>query len=250
MKNPKKIRLIARKHCIVSLLLLFPTPSFCIVTESASSIKPTAQSRTDGKLSWKTGKKKTLKTQYENCQDVDISSVKSHKKIKIVKTVAEFCFTYFFTKNYGLEEVKEAADAMQSKAFREKLQKRVIGQIESRLYRSEMLGACVRNDRNRLSRTKVNWPLIKEVCKQETKKLKSQVKNLWPKMRIKGHPLKDLTTEDQHQLKKTTWDTQKKAKASYEEQNVTMEAIARMESKRMSPQTISQKCERLSKNAM
>lgn len=276
---------ICQKLFLGSILfgVFFLIPSVSLSESPQQKEKTT----TPQKPHWKVGKKKTLKPQYENCQDADISSVKTHKESKTIKTVAEFCFTCFFTKNYGFEEVKEASDTMKSKSFREKLQQRVIGQIESRLYRAEILGACVRNDRNRLSRTKIDWPLIKEVCKRETKKLKSQVKTLWPEMRInralsqvnadqivtgrpnlsfapshtvlsfnsmprltpkekkevkkrwaeslseapldkvtvtdvknrflEGQPLKSLTPKDQYQLKRTTWDMQKKAKASYEE---------------------------------
>ena len=147
------------------------------------TVKPRVQSRTDSRPSWKVGKKKA-KPQYESCQDVDISSVKTHKGSKTIKTVAEFCFTCFFKKNYGFEELKEAADAVQSKAFREKLQKRVIGQIESKLFQTKVLRACATEDRNWLSRQKADWPLMKEVCKQRTKDLKSELKTRWPEMRI------------------------------------------------------------------
>ena len=184
-----------------------------------------------------------------------------------------------------LRSLKEAADAVQSKAFREKLQKRVIGQIESKLFQTKVLRACATEDRNWLSRQKADWPLMKEVCKQRTKDLKSELKTRWPEMRInrvlsqvnidqivtgkpnlsfplshtvsdfspmpkltkkeqekvkrwwanslseadvdkvtatdikskflEGQPLKDLTHDDQNQLRKATWEMQKKAKDSY-----------------------------------
>ena len=184
MKKTQTLNLITGKYGIVSLFLLFSTPSICVVEGPASSakqtVKPTVQSRTDSRPSWKVGKKKA-KPQYESCQDVDISSVKTHKGIKTIKTVAEFCFTCFFKKNYGFEELKEAADATQSKAFREKLQKRVIDQIESRISQAETLHrACVKKDRNYFSQKQIDWPLMKGVCKQ----LKSELKTLWPEMRI------------------------------------------------------------------
>ena len=254
---------------------------------SASStkqpVKPTVRSRTDSRPHWKTDKKKPLKPQYESCQDVDISSLSVKEKAK-KKTVAEFCFTCFFTQNYGFEEVKEAASAIQTKVFREKLQKRVIGQIESKVFQTEMLRACVTGNRNYFSQKKVDWPLMQEACKNHTKKLKSAIKTRWPEMRInkvlsqvnadqivtgnpnlsfplshtvsdfspipkltekekktvktrwvnslseadldkitfsalkskflEGQPLK-LSTKDQRQLRRATWDMQKKAKDSY-----------------------------------
>ena len=186
MKKSRRIKLIAGKYYITSLFLLFLTPFLCVAKPSASSAKqpakPTVQSRTDSRPHWKTGKKKVLKPQYESCQDVDISSLSLKEKAK-KKTVAEFCFTCFFTQNYGFSEMKEAADATQSKVFREKLQKRVIGQIESKVFQTEMLRACVTGNRNYFSQKKVDWPLMKEVCKKHTKKLKSAIKTRWPEMR-------------------------------------------------------------------
>ena len=186
MKKSRKSTPRAEKHLTASLFLLFLTPFICVAKPSASSarqpVKPTVQSRNNNKPHWKTGK--AFKAQYESCQDVDISSAKTHKENKTIKTVAEFCFTCFFTRNYGFEEVKEAADTAQTKVFREKLQKRVIGQIESKVFQTEMLRACVTGNRNYFSQKKVDWPLMKEACKKHTKKLKSELKTLWPEMRI------------------------------------------------------------------
>ena len=92
-------------------------------------------------------------------------------------------FYLLFYKNYGFEEVKEAASAAQTKVFREKLQKRVIGQIESKVFQTEMLRACVTGNRNYFSQKKVDWPLMKETCKKHTKKLKSAIKTRWSEMR-------------------------------------------------------------------
>ena len=288
MKKSRKINQMAEKHLTASLFLLFLTPFLCVAKPSASSakqpVKPTVQSRTDSRPHWKVGKKKVLKPQYESCQDVDISSLSFKEKAK-KKTVAEFCFTCFFTKNYGFEEVKEAASAAQTKVFREKLQKRVIGQIESKVFQTEMLRSCVTGNRNYFSQKKVDWPLMKETCKKHTKKLKSAIKTRWPEMRtnlvlsqvnadqivtgnpnlsfplshtvsdfspmpkltekekktvktrwanslskadldkvtssdfkskfLEGQPLKDLSAKDQGQLRRATWDMQKKAKDSY-----------------------------------
>ena len=290
MKNFHTINWMTGKLDIASLFLLFLTPFVCVAENPTSStrqpVKPTVQSRTDSRPHWKVSKKKVLKPQYESCQNVDISSLSLKEKSK-KKTVAEFCFTCFFTKNYGFEEVKEAASAAQSKVFREKLQKRVIGQIESKVFQTEMLRACVTGNRNYFSQKKVDWPLMKEACKNHTKKLKSAIKTRWPEMRtnlvlsqvnadqivtgnpnlsfplshsvsdfspiskltekekkavkarwanilseasldkvtssdvkskfLEGQPLKDLSTKDQGQLRRATWDMQKKAKDSYSE---------------------------------
>ena len=169
----------------VIVFFLVSASLLCMAENPASStsqtVKTKVQLRTDSRPSWKVGKKKALKPQYESCKDVDISSVKLHQENKTIKTVAEFCFTCFFKKNYGFEEVKEAADATQSKAFREKLQKRVIDQIESRISQTETLHrACVKKDRNYFSQKQIDWPLMKGVCKQQ----KSELKTLWPEMRI------------------------------------------------------------------
>ena len=190
MKKSQTFSLIFGKQGIVILFFLFLTPFVCMaenpLLSNEQTAESTAQSRGNIKSPWKAskkrkvGKKKVLKPQYESCKSVDISSVALEEESK-KKTEAEFCFTCFLKKNYSFEEVKEAADASQSKAFREALQKRVIDQVESRISQAETLHrACVKKDRNYFIQKQIDWPLMKGVCKQ----LKSELKTLWPEMRI------------------------------------------------------------------
>ena len=129
-------------------------------------------------------KSKKTQPEYENCQDVDLSSLDLEKESgSRSDTEGEFCFTCSVRKIFGFGEIKETALAVQSKAFKEKLQKRVIGQIESKIFQTKVLRACATGDRNWLSRQKVDWPLMKALCEKKTKELKSSIKTRWPEMR-------------------------------------------------------------------
>ena len=99
-------------------------------------------------------------------------------------TTAKFCFSCSIKEIFGFGELKETTQALQSKTFMDKLRKRVIGQIESKIFQTKVLQACATGDRNWLSRQKVDWPLMKAVCKQKNKQLKSSIKTRWTEMRV------------------------------------------------------------------
>ena len=124
-----------------------------------------------------------LHPQYESCKDVDISSMASERE-DLEDAQSEFCFDCSFQELSGFGELKKAGDALQSKVFMEKLQKRVISQIESKIYQTKVLRACATRDRNWLSKQKVDWSLMKAVCKQKNNQLKSSIQTRWTKMKV------------------------------------------------------------------
>ena len=150
--------------------------------------------------------KKTIRLQYESCKDVDISSLASEKKSGSPKdTTAEFCFTCSVKGIFGFGEVKETARAIQTKAFMEKLTKRVIGQIESKIFQTKMLRACVTQNRNWFSQKKIDWPLMKELCQKRNKELKSSIKSRWEDMRVELSLTSPALREDRIIPDRTTW---------------------------------------------
>ena len=70
----------------VTSLFLVSTSLLCMAENPTSStsqaVKTKVQLKTDSRPSWKMGKKKALKPQYESCKDVDISSVALEEESK------------------------------------------------------------------------------------------------------------------------------------------------------------------------
>ena len=151
-------------------------------------------------------KKKKIEPVYEACKSQDISSLSEETSLE-KKTEGEFCFSCIFTNPFGFGEMQETAQTLQTKVFREKLQKRVIGQIESKIYQIQSLQACVRGDREwfRKQKVKVDWPLMKEVCKKKTKKLRAAIKERWSEMRLNLALSSPAIDEGRILSKNSTW---------------------------------------------
>ena len=123
--------------------------------------------------------------QYESCKGVEISSLGEEKKSGAPKdTAAEFCFSCFVKGGFGFGEIKETAQEIQSKAFMKKLKKRVIGQIESKIFQAQVLRACVTQDKNYFRKKDIKWSLMKGVCEKRNLDLKSSIKTRWSNMRV------------------------------------------------------------------
>ena len=134
---------------------------------------------------WKTGKTKVkIQPQYESCKEVNLSSLDLEENGSRKDTTAKFCFSCSIKEVFGFRELKETSQTLQSKTFMDKLRKRVIGQIESKIFQTKALRACATGDRNWLSQQKVDWSLMKAVCKQKNKQLKSSIKIRWTEMRV------------------------------------------------------------------
>ena len=173
----------------VILFVLLSIPFICMMESFASfskqAIKTTVQSKSIRKPPWKVGRKKVLKPQYESCKEVDLSSLDLEEiSPSSEDTTATFCFSCSIKEVFGFGELKETAQAIRSKTFMDKLRKRVIGQIESKIFQTKVLHACATGDRNWLSRQKVDWLLMKAVCKQKNKQLKISIKTRWTEMRV------------------------------------------------------------------
>ena len=130
-------------------------------------------------------KSKKIQPEYEICKEVDLSSLELEEISPSSEDItAKFCFSCSLKEAFGFGELKETTQAIQSKTFMDKLRKRVIGQIESKIFQTKVLRACATGDRNWLSRQKVDWPLMKALCKQKNKQLKSSIQTRWREMRV------------------------------------------------------------------
>ena len=157
---------------------------------------------------WKTGQSKIkIQPEYESCKEVDLSSLSLEESSSKKKTEGEFCFSCVFKKAFGFGEMQETAQTLQHKAFKEKLQKRVIGQIESKIYQTKILRACITEDRQWFARkkVKVDWPLMRAACKKKTKELKASIKERWSEMRVNLALSSPAIREDRILSNNSTW---------------------------------------------
>ena len=93
----------------------------------------------------------------------------------------------------------------QSKAFRQKLQKQVIGQVEARIFRTEILRNCVTENKTYFIQKEIDWSIMERVCKKEKNKLRTEIKKLWPKMRINLALISPAVKEDRILSDSSTW---------------------------------------------
>ena len=151
-----------------------------------------------------------IKPEYEACKDADLSSLSfSEKNNSKEKTEGEFCFSCLVSKAFSFGEVKKVDQTLQSKVFRENLQKRVIGQIQAKIYQTKIIQKCIEEDRDWLRRQEglkhVDWPLIRAVCRKNTKELKASIKENWPQMRINLALSSPAVKEDRILSADNTW---------------------------------------------
>ena len=180
----------------VIALFLFLVPLLCLAENPYSSkqkkSKAVFQKNKDKSYSPKrVGSRKfrrkpeKIQPQYKSCKGVEISSLGEEKKSGAPKdTAAEFCFSCFVKGGFGLGEIKETAQEIQSKAFMEKLKKRVIGQIESKIFQAQVLRACVTQDKNYFRQKNIKWSLMKDDCEKRNRELKTSIKTRWSNMRL------------------------------------------------------------------
>ena len=126
---------------------------------------------------------KPIQPQYESCKNEDLSSLTLQEDKISKNTEGQFCSTCSSKKKSSFQEIKEPIQAAQVKAFKEKIQKRMIAQIESKIYQTKMLHSCA-TDKKWISQQKIDWPLIKALCEKTNKELKSSIKTRWPEMRV------------------------------------------------------------------
>ena len=130
---------------------------------------------------------------YSACQDTDLSKLETAGTAEPIddsaKTEAEFCFSCEWAKwkdqardLVGLKTVEKPKELPHAKEFKERLRKRAIGQVMTKIYQSESTRACLISDEDWFLKkgTKMN----KDLCKARTKELKQAVKDSWPEMRI------------------------------------------------------------------
>ena len=81
----------------------------------------------------------------------------------------------------------------------------MIGQIESKIFQIKILKACITKNRNWFNEKKVDWPIMKEVCKKKNKKLKNAIHKNWSKMRINLALSSPTLKEDRILPDRATW---------------------------------------------
>ena len=190
--------------------LLFPlwfiTPAFALAKEY-QEIKPQyllAQNHVQQRRA-KKATQKQLKPQYQNCQGRDIYQRDKDFREKQADSQTEAkdpCVDCALKEpeNQNLEELSHAILKSGQKPqmqnpdrpkkpehiFKEKIKKRVIGLIQSKIAETERLKACIKGDRSWFAKKapQVDWPLMKEVCEKDKKALSQSIKTGWKEMRL------------------------------------------------------------------
>ena len=151
--------------------------------------------------------RKELKPQYQTCQDKDIYHLdsKMRNKTSLFETEAKgLCIDCVLqdTKNprlqalsHSIPQTKQMGRKKQDQArpqdkkpeqvFKEKLKKRVIGLIQSKIAETERLKACMKGDKTWFTQKapKVDWSLMKAVCEKDKQALAKSIKSGWVDMR-------------------------------------------------------------------
>ena len=101
--------------------------------------------------------------------------------------------------------MKEAAEALQAKAFADKLQKRVTNQIETKIFQVGMLRACIREDKEWIKERGKKWSDVENTCRENVQNLKSSIKDHYPKMRLNLALSSPAAREDRILSDSATW---------------------------------------------
>ena len=136
-------------------------------------------------------RQKPIQAEYESCKGENLDllhtsladSAEQNAEDNI-KTEAEFCVSCIDAGSNSTRAMKSAIDQALTQSFKEKLQKRVIGQIENKIFQTQALSACVKPDRGWFENRKVDWPIMKYVCEKRTQELRDSIKTRYPEMRV------------------------------------------------------------------
>ena len=78
-------------------------------------------------------------------------------------------------------------------AFKDQLRKRVLGQVKTKIARTQILQKCTQIEEENIEKhrswftkrfPKVDWPLMKALCEKKKKDFHSSIKTSWPDMRV------------------------------------------------------------------
>ena len=142
-----------------------------------------------------------VKSHYGECKDVDLSSLSEKQE----STSGEFCFLCPLQNLLGFKEIKQATTLTQSEIFKQKLQKRVIGQIETKIFQTQMLKACISKDRNFFNSKGISWSDMNQTCNKKSQELKNSVKQNWSQMRVDLSLSRPSLREDRILSDRGTW---------------------------------------------
>ena len=179
-------------------LSYFPQEDRSVASYSRPLFAGSAKSRRRSRAKRKA--ETALRPQYKNCQDTDLSSLKFEQSLQ---SEGGFCFSCKVKNiwNVNFEPLKQSAEALQLKEFREKLRKRVTGQVSAKLFKIRLLRVCLEKDRKKQERfftlmtphpsgfgfspgIRPDGPLIQAVCRERKKALHASVQARLPDLRI------------------------------------------------------------------
>ena len=195
------------KEGFMFFLLWFIAPSIFITNNSLEYQRGYSQYLAQNHIYQRRRKRasqKSLKPQYQNCQGKNIYQLDSNMRAKPLSFETEAkgpCIDCALQEqNQNLSSLSHTISEDRQKhrtqnqkhpqkpdhIFKEKLKKRVIGLIQSKIAETERLKACVKGDRSWFAKKapKVDWPLMKAVCQKDKQALSQSIKKGWKDMRV------------------------------------------------------------------
>ncbi|MCZ0932962.1 MAG: hypothetical protein OXJ52_07410 [Oligoflexia bacterium] len=156
---------------------------------------------------------------YDSCQDMPEQPfvIEEDTESWEEKTEGGFCafcdVEKFLWENPSFRQlwnfIEGTTASLKESAFKEKLQARVIGQIESKLFEIRLLKACALPLQNKNWLTEVykgeSWPKIQKSCEKAVKAVKSELKKSYPEMRLQLSLALSLIREDRILPDRATW---------------------------------------------
>ena len=119
---------------------------------------------------------------YESCKGVDPSLFIERD------TEAKFCFLCSVRNFFGTENLENVVLNSQSKSktqeFKDKIRSRVRLQIESKIYQTQFLRACVTQNEEWFKSQKIDWKGVQEGCQKRTEDMQMLIGENWSEMRI------------------------------------------------------------------
>ena len=121
---------------------------------------------------------------YKNCKEEILSKNElTRLETDSEESEAGYCFTCWMRNQLSQKKsFKEVQIALHTEEFKEKLRKRIVGQVETKLYQIELVRACIQEDK-KWFKSKGDWSVIQKTCEKHRESIESSIKENWYKMR-------------------------------------------------------------------
>ena len=142
---------------------------------------------------------------YKACEKVNLSSLSEESASSETDTTAKFCFSCKNEEDQNIKNIQSTLNTLHYPQFKEKLRKRILGQIESKIFQTEKTRHCITSNKKWFSEKNIEWSKIKNHCQKIKKDVRSSIKDRWSDMRINLSLTSPRIREDQILSKSSSW---------------------------------------------